>query len=60
MQNQFYDERAGVIAWLKGDLTQVHGHANLIVQVTHRVRISEAKEINAKVLDWIKQAYDAA
>jgi len=28
--------------------------------VTHRVRISNPKEINAEVLAWLKQAYDAA
>lgn len=28
--------------------------------VTHRVRITNAKEINAEVLAWLKQAYDAA
>ncbi len=28
--------------------------------VTHRVRIADAKEINAEVLEWLKQAYEAA
>ncbi len=28
--------------------------------VTHRVRISEPKQIDAEVLAWLKQAYDAA
>jgi hypothetical protein len=28
--------------------------------VTHRVRIVDAKEINAEVLAWLKQAYEAA
>ncbi|HPH65221.1 MAG TPA: DUF5655 domain-containing protein [Kofleriaceae bacterium] len=28
--------------------------------VTHRVRISAAKDINAEVLAWLKQAYAAA
>ena len=28
--------------------------------VTHRVRISDPKEIDAEVLAWLKQAYDAA
>lgn len=28
--------------------------------VTHRVRVAEAKEINAEVLVWLKQAYEAA
>ena len=28
--------------------------------VTHRVRISDLKEINKEVLAWLKQAYDAA
>jgi len=28
--------------------------------VTHRVRITNPKEINAEVLAWLKQAYDAA
>jgi hypothetical protein len=28
--------------------------------VTHRVRIGDAKEINAEVLAWLKQAYEAA
>ena len=28
--------------------------------VTHRVRIAQAKEIDAEVLAWLKQAYDAA
>ena len=28
--------------------------------VTHRVRVLEAKEINAEVLAWLKQAYEAA
>jgi Domain of unknown function (DUF4287)/Domain of unknown function (DUF5655) len=28
--------------------------------VTHRVRITDAKEINAEVLAWLKQAYEAA
>ena len=30
------------------------------VMVTHRVRISDPKEINAEVLAWLKQAYNAA
>ena len=30
------------------------------VMVTHRVRIGEPKEINAELLAWLKQAYDAA
>ena len=30
------------------------------VMVTHRVRISDSKQINAEVLAWLKQAYDAA
>jgi Domain of unknown function (DUF4287)/Domain of unknown function (DUF5655) len=28
--------------------------------VTHRVRIADAKEINAEVLVWLKQAYEAS
>jgi hypothetical protein len=28
--------------------------------VTHRVRISDSKEIDKDVLAWLKQAYDAA
>jgi len=28
--------------------------------VTHRVRISDASQIDGEVLDWLKQAYDAA
>jgi hypothetical protein len=28
--------------------------------VTHRVRVSDPKEIDAQVLRWLKQAYDAA
>jgi Domain of unknown function (DUF4287)/Domain of unknown function (DUF5655) len=28
--------------------------------VTHRVRINDAKEIDAELLDWLKQAYDLA
>jgi hypothetical protein len=28
--------------------------------ITHRVRITDAKQINAEVLAWLKQAYDAA
>jgi hypothetical protein len=28
--------------------------------VTHRVRISDSKEIDAEVLAWLKEAYDAA
>ncbi len=28
--------------------------------VTHRVRISDPKQINKEVLAWLKQAYDAA
>ena len=28
--------------------------------VTHRVRIADAKEINAEVLEWLKRAYGAA
>jgi hypothetical protein len=28
--------------------------------VTHRVRISDAAQIDADVLAWLKQAYDAA
>jgi hypothetical protein len=28
--------------------------------VTHRVRIAQAKEIDAEVLAWLKQAYEAA
>ncbi len=28
--------------------------------VTHRVCISDPKQIDAEVLSWIKQAYDAA
>lgn len=28
--------------------------------VTHRVRIAHPKEINAEVITWLKQAYDAA
>ena len=28
--------------------------------VTHRVRVTDAKEINAEVLAWLKQAYEAA
>lgn len=28
--------------------------------VTHRVRISDPKQIDAEVLDWLRQAYDAA
>jgi len=28
--------------------------------VTHRVRISDPKDINAQVLAWLKQAYQAA
>lgn len=30
------------------------------IMVTHRVRISDPKQIDAKVLVWLKQAYDAA
>lgn len=28
--------------------------------VTHRVRVSEPKELNAELLGWLKQAYDSA
>ena len=28
--------------------------------VTHRVRISDPKQIDKEVLAWLKQAYDAA
>jgi len=28
--------------------------------VTHRVRISDPQDINAQVLAWLKQAYQAA
>jgi hypothetical protein len=28
--------------------------------VTHRVKISHAKEVNKEVLAWLKQAYDGA
>ena len=28
--------------------------------VTHRVRISDPKQLDAEVLAWLKQAYDAA
>ena len=31
-----------------------------IKMVTHRVRITNPKEINAEVLAWLMQAYDAA
>jgi hypothetical protein len=37
---------------------EVSGSWNAMV--THRVRVADAKEINAEVLAWLKQAYEAA
>jgi Domain of unknown function (DUF4287)/Domain of unknown function (DUF5655) len=40
------------------DRLELSGSWNAMV--THRVRITDAKEINAEVLAWLKQAYEAA
>jgi hypothetical protein len=40
------------------DRLEVSGSWNAMV--THRVRVTDTKEINAEVLAWLKQAYEAA
>jgi Domain of unknown function (DUF4287)/Domain of unknown function (DUF5655) len=42
---------------LESDRLELAGSWNAMV--THRVRITDAKEINAEVLAWLKQAYEA-
>ena len=43
---------------LETDRLELAGSWNAMV--THRVRIADAKEIDAEVLAWLKQAYEAA
>jgi Domain of unknown function (DUF4287)/Domain of unknown function (DUF5655) len=43
---------------IETDRLELAGSWNAMV--THRVRIADAKEVNAEVLAWLKQAYEAA
>jgi hypothetical protein len=42
---------------IQADRLELAGSWNAMV--THRVRIADAKDINAEVLGWLKQAYEA-
>jgi hypothetical protein len=53
-QSQHRRQDREVVRGQKGQVAQ--GNA----MVTHRVRISDPKQIDAEVLAWLKQAYDAA
>lgn len=55
-------ERMDIGIKLKGaaPTERVEAAGSWNAMVTHRVRISEAKQIDKELLDWLRRAYDAA